>query len=750
MSFFGELRRRNVVRVGLAYAVIGWIVAQVSEFFFDGFGAPAWVLQVLIVLLILGLPVVLVFAWAFELTPEGVKRERDVDRSLSITRTTGRKLNVVIVGGLAIAVIVLLAERTLHRDTGTAVASSAQTAAEAAPGTRQPEKSIAVLPFVAMTSSQDDEFFADGLSEELLNVLAQVDGLKVAGRTSSFYYKGRNEDLRTIATSLGVANVLEGSVRRSGDTLRVTAQLIEADTGFHLWSDTFDRPQGDIFRIQDEIARHVATALQAKILGGASPAAATEPANPEAQNQYLIAQAAVADRTLPGVRRARDLYAKAAVLDPDNPRYLAGFAMAVALQYWNFRDISPDEAIYESSTAIDRALSLGEPSADTLAVAGLVEELKAMTASDPNAKERALGFYEKAIERDPQNILALQWLASIYLDINRNTEARDYFERVVELDPLNTLALTGLANAYASLGQYQAAREHLYKVQSLFPELGMAYRYLAGIEFSSGHMDRATIWMRKAVDADPNALETYMLLNGYVILGWTDEALAVAEQFRETSDGLDISRLTQAWLDVDHAAIVEEAMRLFARTGESEYAILSAWSNALTDNCAASIPILERQYPSLQGEVINYIESKDVIDAVLLAHCYRQNGDAAGSGRLAAALLASENLSDAALTSWPALRLTRVAALAVAGRGDEALALLGSLDYDELPVVISEIPLAASQLPVFDNIRGEQVFEQYMTRERYRLAQQAKDLASGQALDALVAEVRAAGHILKP
>lgn len=754
MSLFGELKRRNVVRVGIAYVVVAWIIAQAAEFLFDSFEAPPWVLRVLIAVLLLGLPLVLLFSWVYELTPEGVRREKDIDPERSIAPETGRRLNAVIIGALVLAVALLLGERLLVGDEPVPSSTATETALPAVEGTdlaaRQPEKSIAVLPFVAMSASKDDEFFADGLSEELLNVLAQMEGLKVAGRTSSFYYKGRNEDLREVAAALGVANILEGSVRRSGETLRVTAQLIEADTGFHLWSDTFDRPQGDIFVIQDEISQQVANALQARILGNVGEVTASAPANPEAQTKYLIAQAAIAERTLPGVRRARDLYAQAAVLDPANPRYLSGFAMAVALQYWNFRDISPDEAIYESGTAIDKAIALGEPSADTLAVAGLVEELKAMTGSDPNAKERALDFYEKAIRKDAKNILALQWLASIYLDINRNAEARDYFERVVELDQLNTLALTGLANAYASLGQYQEAREHLYKVQALFPELGMAYRYLAGIEFSSGHVDRSTIWMKKAVDVDPNSLETYMLLNGYVILGWADEALEVAEQFRQASDGLDISRLTQAWLDVDHGAIVEEATRLFAQSGESEYAVLSAWSAAFNDNCRSSVTVLERQYPSLKAEVINYLEARDVVDAVLLAHCYREAGDAAESGRLIDALLASDNLSEKALASFPSLRLTRVAALAVADRAEEAILLLGSLDYDELPVVISEIPLPASQLPIFDKLRSEAVFDQYVARERFRLAQQARDLASGQALEALVAEVSAAGYTFTP
>lgn len=755
MQFFHELKRRNVVRVGVAYVVVAWIVAQVAEFLFESFGAPEWVLQSLIIVMMLGLPFVLIFSWVYELTPEGVRRETDIDRSESVTPETGRRLNAIIIGALVVAVAVLLADRLILQPAGppepgaTTVAEAADTEA-AARAAAQPEKSIAVLPFVAMSASKDDEFFADGLSEELLNVLAQIDGLKVAGRTSSFYYKGRNEDLRNIAEALGVANILEGSVRRSGSTLRVTAQLIEAESGFHLWSANFERPEGDIFVIQDQIAGQVADALQARILGDEAGVIQAAPANSEAQNQYLIAQAAIAQRTLSDFRRARDLYAKAAVLDPDNPRYLAGYAMAVVLQYWNYRDITPDEAIYEAGNAIDKALELREPTADTLAIAGLVEELKALTGSDPNAKERALGYYEQAVAKDPNNILALQWLASIYLDINRNELARKYFERVAELDPLNTLALTGLANAYARLGRDDDARQHLYKVQSLFPDLGMAYRYMSGLDWRDGRVDRATVWIEKAVDVDPNPLELYMLLQSYVILGWADEALEIAERYRESSDGIDVSRLAQAWLDLDYEAVVDEATRLFARTGETEFAELSAWANAMLDQCEPVVQTLQRQYPSLRGEVITYLDAVDAINAVLLAHCNSEIGNQRESSRLIAALLASEMMSDEALASRAELPLVKVAALAVDNRGEEALDFLQTLDQDGLPVAISELPLPASELPVFDNIRDTEAFGRFAARERFRIAEQAKDLASGKTQEAIVADIREAGFTFTP
>ena len=247
MSLFAELKRRNVVRVGLAYAVIGWFLAQVAEFAFENFGAPEWVLKTFVVVLLLGLPLALFFAWAFEITPDGVKREKDVDRSQSIARSTGRKLNFVITGALVLALG--------YSVWGDRQPGSSDVNAEL-------DRSIAVLPFVNMSSDEEQEWFADGLTEEILNSLARTPDLLVASRTSSFQYKGQNLDISAIAAALGVAHILEGSVRRGGDRLRVTAQLIRASDGFHLWSETFDRKPEDIIAIQEDVAFEIANALE--------------------------------------------------------------------------------------------------------------------------------------------------------------------------------------------------------------------------------------------------------------------------------------------------------------------------------------------------------------------------------------------------------------------------------------------------------------------------------------------------------
>jgi TolB-like protein/cytochrome c-type biogenesis protein CcmH/NrfG len=751
VSLFAELKRRNVVRVGLAYVVISWLLAQIAEFAFENFGAPDWVLKTLVVVFLLGLPLVLVFAWAFEMTPEGLKREEDVDRSHSITANTGKKLDYATVFGIVLILAVVVSDR-FSSDEPVAENSSTESIAPEPVGEVDADavsdKSIAVLPFVSMTASQEDEFFADGLSEEILNVLAKIEGLKVAGRTSAFYYKGRNEDLRSIAESLGVAHILEGSVRRSGNQIRVTAQLIKADDGFHLWSETYDREDGDTFVIQDEISSNVAKALQAKILGGPLPTVAADSESVEARNLFLIAQASLARRTLVDIRAARDLYAQASELDPDNPKYLAGYAQAVALQYWNFRDITPDEAITEAGAAIEQALALGTPSADTLAIAGLVEELKSSTASDPDAKAAALSYYQQAVALDANNILALQWLASIYLDINQAEEARENFEKVVELDPLNTLALTGLANAYSGLGMTEKARLHLFKVQSLFPHLGMSYRYLSFDEFAAGRLDKASFWMQRAADIDPNPLEIYANVNNYAVFGWADEALEAAELYRQSSSGTDISRLVQARLDLDFENLTIEARALFEQTGDADFAVLSAWAESVSGHCENTVTILERQFPSLKGEVIEYLDGRDLINAVLLAHCNKEIGRGEESERLTGALFASDLISDEALIVRPGLKLVRVGLHAVAGDDDSAIYELKRIDPNNAPVAISILSLPVDDLPIFASLTDKEPFRKFASNQRYRIAQQARMLASGETAQEIQAQIEMAGYTL--
>lgn len=335
---FAELKRRNVVRVGIAYIVVGWLALQVAETVFPTFGAPAWILKVFITLLALGFPFALLFAWAFELTPEGVKKTHEVDLSVSVTHSTGRKLDFVIIAALVAALGYFIWDRqNLTRESpGTAAAVDVST--EPQTGNSAPiERSIAVLPFLNMSSDEEQQWFADGLTEEVLNSLARTPDLLVASRTSAFGYKGSNEDIRTIAEALGVAHILEGSVRRSKERIRVTAQLIRARDGFHLWSQTYDRKPDDVIEIQEDlaiqIARALKTAMDPEALARMMSAGTASVAAYEA---YLEGTALLNGSVDSGdayeFHQARDAFERAIELDPEFALAYRNLALYWAIQ----------------------------------------------------------------------------------------------------------------------------------------------------------------------------------------------------------------------------------------------------------------------------------------------------------------------------------------------------------------------------------------------------------------------------------
>jgi len=293
-SVWGELKRRNVVRVAIAYAVVAWLSIEVSATTFPMLKLPEWAATFVTVLLIIGFPVAVIFAWAYEFTPEGLKKEKDVDRSESITHITGRKIDFVIIGVLVVAVGFLLVDKLYLGEGDTA--PDEVIAIE--------RKSIAVLPFINLSDDPEQEYFSDGLSEELLNLLAQIPELRVTSRTSAFSFKGKDVTIPEVGRTLDVEHVLEGSVRRSGDKIRITAQLIDASSDTHIWSDTWDRNFEDVFVIQDEIAEFVVDALKIELLGDLPHVFQT---TTEAYELYLQAKFLLEQPSAPNLRRAEGI-----------------------------------------------------------------------------------------------------------------------------------------------------------------------------------------------------------------------------------------------------------------------------------------------------------------------------------------------------------------------------------------------------------------------------------------------------------
>jgi len=344
--------------VAVAYAVLAWIVIQVTDTVAPPLHLPSWTLGFVTWIGIIGFPFALFFAWAFELTPEGVKRSSEVARTESIARLTGRKIDFIIIGLLAAAVVVLIVDNYVLKDRQGLGPVAGDRPPDAAV-MRQGHASIAVLPFVNMSNDPEQDYLSDGLAEELLILLARIKGLKVAARTSSFAFRGEEQDIRSIGNALNVRTLLEGSVRKSGDRIRVTAQLIDAADGYHLWSDTFDRELTDIFRIQDEISAAIVTALRAHLDPGASTAASS-PTSVAAYDLYLQGRHLARELKEGNTRKALDLFRQATDIDPDfAPAWAARAAAVLDLretQYWGEIPAAEAFALFQSN--IDKALAL--------------------------------------------------------------------------------------------------------------------------------------------------------------------------------------------------------------------------------------------------------------------------------------------------------------------------------------------------------------------------------------------------------
>ncbi len=349
-----------------------WLIIQVAETLFPVFGLSNEPIRIVVIVLAIGLMPVLFFAWAFELTPEGLKREQDVDRGQSITPHTGKKLDRWVIVLLAFALAYFAFDKfVLDPARDAELVDSTTQLAEQAVLSRTPENSIAVLPFVNMSADPDQEFFSDGISEEILNALAQVQAFKVAGRTSSFAFKGRNEDLRIIGAALNVAHVLEGSVRKSGNQLRITAQLIKVDDGYHLWSETFNRELTDVFAIQDEISVAIVARLKSELLEegrGVTDAVRTKS---EVYELYLQAKQLIYERNQSALETAGELLDRAIILDPEYaPAHAQRGITWLLLSEKSYGDIPFKYAQAQAKIQLDKALTLNPNQAEALAGLG--------------------------------------------------------------------------------------------------------------------------------------------------------------------------------------------------------------------------------------------------------------------------------------------------------------------------------------------------------------------------------------------
>jgi len=486
MNLWDELKRRNVFRVALFYIVAAWVVVQVAETVLPVFDVPDIFVRGIIIVLALGFVLALVFAWVFELTPEGLKRDKDVHADPEAKQQTAHKLNwaTLIAAVLAIGLLSfdrLTPEAVTPEGTNLAVTGEAESISVRSSNTA-PARSIAVLAFDDLSPEADQAYFAEGVSEELLNLLARIDGFKVAARTSSFKFKGSDADIAEIGRALNVETVLEGSVRKAGDQVRVTAQLIKVEDGFHLWSASYDRRLENIFTVQDEIAGAIVEALKLELNIATETASRTT--SVEAYDHYLRGRQLAREPTRSGLLRAIELYERAIGLDPEFAAAYAGVADAwVWLE--DYGGIKSAEAYPKAEQAARRALELDPESAEAHAAMGMVFNRYY------DDKTGASEYFERTIALNPNYVTAYNLYGDTLRDMGALDRMIEVHRKAVELDPLSVFYRTRLASKLITAGELDESGRLIGELLAEFPGNDYALEELGNLNMAHGKLAEA-------------------------------------------------------------------------------------------------------------------------------------------------------------------------------------------------------------------------------------------------------------------
>jgi adenylate cyclase len=489
LSFYTELKRRNVFKVAIVYSAVAWLLLQVSDTLGPALHLPEWFVSAVIFLLILGFPIAIIFAWAFDLTPEGLKRETKADPVAPEAGQTGRKSNHLVVAALVLALSYFVIDKVVFnsgRDTaGTSTADQVAQQQPAEIESAKADNSIAVLPFVNMSSDEEQEYFSDGLSEELLNLLAGIPELKVAARTSSFSFKDKDLEITEIASRLKVAHVLEGSVRKHGNQLRITAQLIRADNGYHLWSETYDRQLDNVFEIQEDIASAVVDALKITLLGEAPKTRKTDPAVYQLflEGQYLKRQI-----SSDSLNRAIEAFKQAVEIDP---AYVPAWAELADTYLWSG---GLDELSYEEKTAL----------AD--------QAIQTAISTDP---DYAFAYYVRGIS----------WIWTKH----RFKQGIEDFEYALELDPDNAFLVAAIGKGALLTGKFDLAITQYKTALAMQPVVPEFYWYLGQAYLSSGRLDDAEASFRTLLSLSPSFYLENGLWRTLLLKGELEAALAESD-----------------------------------------------------------------------------------------------------------------------------------------------------------------------------------------------------------------------------
>ncbi len=512
-NFFAELRRRNVYKVAIAYGVVAWLLMQVASQIFPFFEIPNWAVRLVVLLLVIGFPVALILAWAFELTPEGIKRTEFADELPKKSARSRAWIYVVIIAG-AISVSLFFFGRY------TAISNQSVSA-------ELPAKSIAVLPFENLSGNPENAYFTDGIQEEILMRLAKVADLKVVSRTSTVRYKRSPDNLREIATQLGVANVLEGSVQRTADRVHVNVQLIKAASDAHLWAEAYDRKLTDVFAVESEIAKTIAETLQAKLSGSEQHAIAAQPTeNTEAHQLYLRGRYLWNRRTGENLKKALAYFEQAAEKDPHYALAYSGIAdSCILIPFYSAG--TPQDYLPRARAAAQKAVELDDTLAEahtSLAYVFLVDFENAQSMKE----------FERAISLNPNYAMAHHWYGGNLLNaLGRFDQAIAEVKRALELDPVSPIISTTLGSVYTLARRYDESIAQLRDTVEMHPEFYWGHRFLGRVLELKGATGEAITEYRKAFELNDDPVVLAMLAHAKVSVGKQDEARQILGQLTE-------------------------------------------------------------------------------------------------------------------------------------------------------------------------------------------------------------------------
>ena len=515
-SFFAELRRRNVYKVAIAYIVGGWALSQGIAQVFPVFDIPNWVIRLIVLLIIIGLPIALVLAWTLEITPEGIKRTETADAMPAATRKKKHAWIYVVVIGAAISIGLFFLGRY---SAGNKAASPAGIS----------NKSIAVLPFDNLSRDPDNAYFAEGVQDEILTRLAKVADLKVISRTSTQHFKSTPDNLPQIAKQLGVAHILEGSVQKSGEQVRVNVQLINALTDAHLWGDTYDRKLTDIFAVESEIAKTIAETLQARLTGSEKTLITKTPTvNPEAYELYLKGRFFWNKRTGADLLKSIDYFKQAVEKDQKYALAYAGLADAYVLLP-PYGAASPSESFPQAEAAARKALELDDTLAEAHTSLG-----QFLLFYDLDFAGSTMEF-ERALSLDPNYATAHHWYGGggPLLALGQFDRAIKEGKRAVELDPLSLINNADLGWLYFNARRYNEAEAQARKTLEMDSHFYLAHYYLGEVLQLKGQLTEAIAEYKKAAELDDDPFVLGLLAQAYAKLGQRDEALKMLGQLQE-------------------------------------------------------------------------------------------------------------------------------------------------------------------------------------------------------------------------